>query len=71
MSYNLLKSVSLNSINLSMEYRKILKKIKDLMCKYDFHFYSQVKCEGGIRVIKEYCVCKNCKKQKIFYHKYN
>ena len=49
----------------------IIKNIKDFLCKMNLHIYKTIKCESGFRKIIEYAQCSNCKKEKIFYHKYD
>lgn len=45
---------------------KVPQFLRDLLCKLKLHRWETERCESGIRVIKEFCKCKNCKKEKMF-----
>lgn len=60
------KYILLKSVNWTMKFTEIKKAIKNLLCKYNFHSYETIKAESGLRVIKQYCKCRNCKKEKMF-----
>lgn len=46
--------------------KKVIQIFKDLLCHLRLHRWETERCESGIRVIKEFCKCKNCKKEKMF-----
>jgi hypothetical protein len=61
-------TILVKSVNWTMKFKSIKKIIKDFLCKHNIHSYETIKTESGLRIIKQYCKCKNCKKETIFNH---